>query len=61
MRPRLQMRFAATIALAGLAGVAAMIRWEDEPGALPLGVLLAGAAWWVVAWQRLRADARRAQ
>ena len=60
MSPRLQVRIAAAIALVGLAGVIAMIHWEDEPGALPLAVLLGGGLWWWIAWRRLRAGSRPA-
>lgn len=55
MSLRLQAKIAAAITAVGLAGVAAMVHWEDEPGALPLAVLLVGALWWLVAWRRLRA------
>lgn len=59
MRAQVQARIAAAITFVGLLGVAAMVHWEDEPGALPLAVLLGGIAWWVVAWRRLRRGARR--
>lgn len=58
MSLRLQAKIAAAITAIGLAGVAAMVHWEDEPGALPLAVLLGGGLWWFVAWRRLRAGAR---
>lgn len=60
MSLRLQARIATAITLAGLAGVAAMIHWEDEPGALPLALLVVGGLWWFVAWRRLRRGSRPA-
>jgi hypothetical protein len=60
MSLRLQARIAAATAIIGLAGALAMARWESEPGALPLAVLLGGSLWWFVAWRRLRAGARPA-
>lgn len=60
MSLRLQTRIAAVVTAIGVAGVAAMIHWEDEPGALPLAVLVGGGLWWFVAWRRLRRGARPA-
>lgn len=55
MTLQLQTKIAAAITAIGVAGVLAMAHWEDEPGALPLAVLLGGALWWFVSWRRLRA------
>ena len=60
MSLRLQTRIAAVVTAIGVAGVAAMVHWEDEPGALPLAVLVGGGLWWFVAWRRLRTGARPA-
>ena len=40
----------------GLILLAYMVTVEDEPGALPLAMLLAGAAWYVATRRRMRAD-----
>jgi hypothetical protein len=42
----------------GLLLMAFMIVTEDEPGALPLGLVLIGAVWLVVARRRARARRR---
>lgn len=39
----------------GLILLAYMVTVEDEPGALPLAMLLAGAAWYVATRRRMRA------
>ena len=42
------------LTLLGVALLAYMIVVEDEPGALPLGLIAAGIAWFVVARLRMR-------
>ena len=49
---------AALLLALGLALMAFMIVTEDEPGALPLGLVLIGAVWLVVARRRARARRR---
>jgi hypothetical protein len=46
-----------SVTLLGVALLAYMIVVEDEPGALPLALIAAGVAWFLVA--RLRVRARR--
>lgn len=55
-RARLQLHsiLAATVLGLGLALVAMMVLTEGEPGALPLGLVLAGALWLVVTRLRRR-------
>jgi hypothetical protein len=48
----------ATLLALGLVLMTFMIVTEDEPGALPLGLVLIGAVWHVVARRRARARRR---
>ena len=45
---------AAAITFVGLLLLVYMIVWEDEPGALPLFLIVVGATWLVVTRVRLR-------
>jgi len=44
----------ATLAL-GICLMALMIHADSEPGAIPLGFVLVGSAWWLVTQARIRA------
>lgn len=48
-RHGIQMRFAAAVTAIGVALMLAMMVTESEPGALPLGMILVGAVWWMLA------------
>lgn len=52
-----QLLLAGLTVVLGIALLAYMILVEDEPGAVPLGLIVAGTAWFFVA--RARARSRR--
>ena len=54
MNLRAQRLIAMVMTAVGLAGVIAMIVVEDEPGLLPLLVLVCGLAWLAIAHSRIR-------
>ncbi len=49
-----QTKIAATICLLGLVLLVYMITVEDEPGALPLLLIVVGAVWYIVTRSRIR-------
>lgn len=54
MTPKTQKTASLAVAALGLALLAMMVVTEGEPGALPLGLLLAGVAGYATAWLRGR-------
>jgi hypothetical protein len=51
----IQSRIAALVTAIGVVLMAAMIRYESEPGLLPLLLVAGGTSWFVLARIRLRA------
>lgn len=54
MTPKTRKTASLAVAALGLALLAMMVVTEGEPGALPLGLLLAGVAGYATAWLRGR-------
>ncbi|TLX22380.1 hypothetical protein [Thermomonas fusca] len=54
MTPKTQKTVSLAVAALGVALVAMMVTTEGEPGALPLGLVLAGVAGYATAWLRGR-------
>ena len=54
MTPKTQKIASLAVAALGLALLVMMVATEDEPGALPLGLVVAGVAGYATAWLRGR-------
>ena len=54
MTPKTQKIASLAVAALGLALLAMMVATEGEPGALPLGLVLAGVVGYATAWRRGR-------